>query len=123
MYTRRMFESAFNAGAADGPLYATGGWARSTALLELRASVFGEPITAVEEPELTAVGAALIAAEGAGLMVSYKLENRLRTIQPVGEWTVAYENLYGSYRARLDASLVKATINGKLGSSQAGATG
>jgi FGGY family of carbohydrate kinases, C-terminal domain len=43
----------------------TGGWARSDAFIELRASVFGQPVIVVDEPELTAIGAALIAAQGA----------------------------------------------------------
>ncbi len=48
-------------GVDDGPLYATGGWSRSDALMRLRASVLGRPIHRIDEPELAAFGAALIA--------------------------------------------------------------
>ena len=53
------------AGVPRGAIYATGGWARSTALMELRASAFREPITVVDEPELVGLGAALLALEAA----------------------------------------------------------
>jgi len=48
-------------GVGDGPLFATGGWSRSDALMRLRADVLGRPIRRIDEPELAALGAALIA--------------------------------------------------------------
>ncbi len=57
------FSRMTDVGIDDGPIFATGGWARSRALMELRAGIYGEPVTAIHEPELTALGAALFAAE------------------------------------------------------------
>jgi len=51
-------------GATDGPLFTTGGWSRSDALLQLRAEILGRPLHRLDEPELAAFGAALIAADG-----------------------------------------------------------
>ncbi|SCM75034.1 Carbohydrate kinase FGGY [uncultured Pleomorphomonas sp.] len=48
-------------GVGDGPLFATGGWSRSDALMRLRAGILGRPIHRIDEPELAALGAALIA--------------------------------------------------------------
>jgi xylulokinase len=62
---RDFFRAMKRVGITDGPIYATGGWARSRALMELRASLFGETITVLHEPELTALGAALFAMEAA----------------------------------------------------------
>ena len=36
------------AGVPQGPLFATGGWSRSQALVELRASVIGQSITVID---------------------------------------------------------------------------
>jgi xylulokinase len=57
------FSRMTDVGIDAGPIFATGGWARSRALMDLRASIYGEPVTAIHEPELTALGAALFAAE------------------------------------------------------------
>lgn len=48
-------------GVDDGPLYATGGWSRSDGLMRLRSRVLGRPIHRIDEPELAALGAALLA--------------------------------------------------------------
>lgn len=51
-------------GAAE--VFAAGGWARSPGWVRLKEAVGGRPMTVVPEPEVTAVGAALLAATGAG---------------------------------------------------------
>jgi len=92
-------------GAKPAPIFATGGWARSYAFVELRASVFGQPLIVVDEPELTAIGAALIAAQGAtGVAVPFGQRLNLRKIEPVPAWIEPYAGLYQDYRARLDAT-------------------
>jgi xylulokinase len=104
-YARRMFEEILAAGAKRAPIFATGGWARSHALVELRASIFGQPVIVVDEPELTAIGAALIAAQGAvGVALPFGKELNLRKIEPVAAWTEPYAELYPDVRTRLDAS-------------------
>ena len=73
--------------------------------MELRASIFGQPLIVVDEPELTAIGAALIAREGAtGVAVPFGQGLNLRKIEPVAAWIEPYAGLYQGYRARLDAT-------------------
>ena len=103
-YARRMFDAILAAGAKPAPIFATGGWARSHAFVELRASIFGQPVIVVNEPELTAIGAALIAAQGAtGVAVPFGEGLDLRKVEPVTAWIEPYAGLYQDYRARLDA--------------------
>jgi xylulokinase len=88
---RGFFASMRLIGVADGPLYATGGWARSRALMELRASLFGETITTLHEPEMTALGAALYAREALIAEAPHLLRNRdSETIDPRADWLRTY---------------------------------
>jgi xylulokinase len=104
-YAWRMFDEILATGAKPAPIFATGGWARSHAFVELRASIFGQPLIVVDEPELTAIGAALIAAQGAtGLAAPFGQGLNLRKIEPVPAWIEPYAGLYQDYRARLDAT-------------------
>jgi xylulokinase len=104
-YARRMFDQILATGAKPAPIFATGGWARSPAFIELRASIFGQPLIVVEEPELTAIGAALIAAQAAtGVAAPFGQGLRLRPIEPVAAWIEPYARLYQDYRARLEAT-------------------
>jgi len=107
-YARRMFDAILAAGAKPAPIFATGGWARSRALIELRASIFGQPVNVVDEPELTAIGAALIAAEGArGVALPFGEGLDLRKIEPVTAWMGPYTELYQDYRGRLDTVMAQ----------------
>ena len=104
-YARRMFDQILATGAKPAPIFATGGWARSHAFVELRASIFGQPVIVVDEPELTAIGAALIGAESAtGIAAPFGQGLNLRKIEPVAAWIEPYAGLYQDYRARLDAT-------------------
>lgn len=80
----RSFLAALDAmGVAHGPLFATGGWARSEALMKLRAQVFGEAITVVDEPELVGLGAALVAIDAVtSQRTSFTPSQALRTVHP-----------------------------------------
>jgi xylulokinase len=61
-------------------------------------------LTVVDEPELTAIGAALIAGEGAtGVASPFGEKLNLRKIEPVEAWVEPYGELYQDYRVRLDA--------------------
>ena len=107
-YARRMFDEILAAGAKPAPIFATGGWARSHAFIELRASIFGQPVTVVDEPELTAIGAALIAAQGvAGVALPFGEGLKLQKIEPMADWVESYDGLYQDYRARLDAAMAQ----------------
>ncbi|WP_018387519.1 L-fuculokinase [Ancylobacter sp. FA202] len=88
---RQMFRAMEALGVPAGPIYATGGWSRSRAFMELRASVLGCRLHVVDEPELTAIGAALLAADGAGLPVDFDARTRLTTVDPLPDWADAYE--------------------------------
>ena len=77
-------------GVPPGPLYATGGWSRSRAFMELRASIFATPVHVVDEPELVAVAAALIAADGAGAPLQFEAGRRARRVDPDPAWAEAY---------------------------------
>jgi len=57
---RHMMEKMAEYGVPAGPIFATGGWSRSSSLLELRASIYAKPVYYLEEPEPAAVGAALL---------------------------------------------------------------
>ena len=74
------------AGVPPGPIFATGGWSRSVALMELRASVFGAAVTVIDEPELAGLGAALLAQEAAtghpGVFTSQERSARNRSRRP-----------------------------------------
>jgi xylulokinase len=88
--TRERLAALRALGARDGPLFATGGWARSPSLLRLRASIFGRPIYALDEVELSAFGAALVAAIGSGHSPPQPLV--WRAIAPDERWAAAYGN-------------------------------
>jgi xylulokinase len=107
LYARCMRDAVRAAGAAASPIYSIGGWARSDALLQLRASVFGEPVIAVEEDELTALGVALIARDAVAAAsvaspqdaIRSPLTRKVRLIEPHLEWQGIYERTYGEFRA------------------------
>ncbi|MEV7393204.1 FGGY family carbohydrate kinase [Streptomyces sp. NPDC091215] len=51
---------------ADTPVYTAGGWARSRGWLDIKRAVTGKDARGIAEPEVTAVGAALLAAHALG---------------------------------------------------------
>lgn len=64
-----------------------GGVARNALFLAIKASVLGRPLTVVEEPEATALGAALLAGVGAGIFTGIDaalaaLDRRETVIEP-----------------------------------------
>jgi xylulokinase len=79
----RYLKSFDKAGVPHAPVFATGGWSRSNSLMELRARIFGKPITVVDEPELTGLGAALLAIEAAtGREAEFRPLNGLHVVDP-----------------------------------------
>ncbi len=97
-YARRMIESVRAAGSGGGRVFSVGGWARSKALLQLRASVFGEPLFTLEEQELTALGAALIARAAAMPDAPDVLQRDARILLPNPTWQSRYALLYPGVR-------------------------
>ncbi len=58
--------------------------------MELRASMFREPVTVVDEPELAGLGAALLALDAAtGRKQPFTAANGLHVIDPLGRWAEA----------------------------------
>lgn len=86
--TRARLEALTDLGVPDGAIFTGGGWARSDSFLQLRASILGRPIYRVKEAELTAYGAALLAARALGCTPPQTLETELITPDPV--WARAY---------------------------------
>lgn len=78
-------------GVAPGPIFATGGWSRSRALLELRASIFGQPVHAPAEAELTVLGAGLLAMSALGRAAAPRIP--VTVIDPDPAWMAAYADL------------------------------
>jgi len=97
-YARRMLESVRAAGSGRGRVFSVGGWARSKALLQLRASVLGEPLFTLDEEELTALGAALIAREAAMPNESNSLWRGEGVVYPNATWQSRYALMYPGVR-------------------------
>jgi xylulokinase len=96
------------AGAA-GTIRLIGGATRNRLFLAIKASVLARPIRVVEEPEATALGAALCAAVAAGVHPSFDaaleaLERREQVIEPDPAAVERYERLLAVF-ARLPGQL------------------
>jgi xylulokinase len=100
---RQMFDHMRAVGVKDGPIYATGGWSRSRSLLELRASIYGQPINVLSEEEPAVVGAALLAAAGIGNTIDISGSMTTETIEPDAEWAAFYEAHYRKHFEKRDA--------------------
>lgn len=103
MHARMLLERLDGYGVPAGPIYSTGGWSRSDALLELRASVFGCPIHAPQEKELTVLGAALLAASAVG--GSQDFATPVRVVEPNAQWQARYAEIYADFVHAADTRL------------------
>ena len=81
-HTKHYWSTMTRAGVPEAPIYATGGWARCPGLVQLRANIFAEPITVVDEPELVALGAALFAAQATDHAPVFSAADRSHVIEP-----------------------------------------
>ena len=96
---RKLLASMQNAGAEIGEIYTIGGWSRSRGFTELRASIFGRAIHAVNELEMTAIGAALLGARASGAgEVSPLRPFDIKTIDPVAGWVPLYDKLFSEFQ-------------------------
>jgi xylulokinase len=82
LQTKHYWAAMTRAGVPLASIYATGGWSKSPALMQLRATVFNETVTVVDEPELVALGAALFAAEGAGTTPLFSAAKHSHMVEP-----------------------------------------
>ena len=69
--------SLVSLGVPPGPLFVGGGWARSISFLRLRANLLGRPIHRLEETELSAYGAAVLAAWAVGASPPLRVAERI----------------------------------------------
>lgn len=99
---RRMMERLGGYGVPEGPIFATGGWSRSPALIALRASIFGAPVHAPEEKELSVLGAALLALDALGQPAEPR--TRVAVIEPKKDWQARYAELYAAFVADVPSS-------------------
>jgi xylulokinase len=96
-------------GLGGGSLRVVGGGARNTTWLQIKADVTGLSVELLAEPEATALGAALIAAVGAGwypdLDIAAAAHLRLDPsgIEPNRSNEAVYADGYATYRASFDA--------------------
>lgn len=63
----RLAQSLFALTGAPDEIRVIGGGTRDPLLLRLKARAYGRPLTVFDQPEMTALGAALLAGQGAGL--------------------------------------------------------
>lgn len=95
-------------GLGDGELRVVGGGTRSELWLQMKADVTGLPVRCVATEEATAVGAAMLAAVGAGRYVDAVEATALvglsdRTFEPEPGLRAGYDEAYDRYRALFDA--------------------
>ncbi len=89
----------------------TGSGSRQPAWSRIQANLYGLPVVTLENPQATLVGAAILAACGAGVYASVQdaaqhMVHPMACIEPDPEQRVAYDALYARYvevRQRLDA--------------------
>lgn len=79
MVAAAVLERMDAAGVPQGELFVTGGRARSDKLMQLRADVLGRPVHRMEEDELCALGAAIVAASGVDVRIDPPLVTRTFT--------------------------------------------
>lgn len=97
-YARLMLQAVRDIGSTGASVYSVGGWARSKALLQLRASVLGEPLVTIEEQELTALGAALIARDVVVPGTASTFQRDTHVTSPDPDWQARYERMFDTFR-------------------------
>lgn len=84
-------------------LYATGGGAKSEKWLQIKADILNIPITAIDAPEVGAMGTVIVAGLAVGIFESYREAGEKfltlgKTFTPDCERNKAYSDLYQSYK-------------------------
>jgi xylulokinase len=95
-------------GLGDGELRVVGGGSRSELWLQMKADVTGLPVRRVDTEQATALGAAMVAAVGAGgyadLIEATEMAHLSdRRYEPDAELHARYDDAYAGYRALFDA--------------------
>lgn len=84
-----------------GTVRVIGGGTKNALLLEIKASVFNRPLTVFDEPEMTAVGAAVLGGLAAGLWADFdaalaSLDLKSHTVLPRAAWAQHYEEVFAA---------------------------
>ncbi len=87
-----------------------GGGTKNGLLLRIKASVYGRPLTVIDEPEATALGAALLGGIAAGIWPDLAaalaaLAQPRHVVEPDAAWTRFYDELFTSTYRGLYAAL------------------
>ena len=82
----------------NGPPRLTGGGSRNRLFVEIKANAYGLPVTVVDEPESTALGAALLGGVAAGLYADVEtavsgLDRRESIVEPDPHVAARYDSL------------------------------
>ncbi len=97
-----------SAGLKTRELRAHGGGAQSKIWMQIKADIFGIPLTTMRVTEATCMGAALLAGGGAGLfdpkVMSRKWAQPIRVFRPRPEYIALYETRFALYK-KIYASL------------------
>jgi xylulokinase len=112
MEARLVSEALFALPGVGQPaeLRVIGGGTRNSLLLDIKASVLGRPLIVCDEPEMAAVGAALLGGLAAGLWPDFatalaKAVLPTRKVLPRADWQQFYEALFGSVYSGVYRSL------------------
>ena len=103
--------------AAPNEIRAIGGNSRNALFMQIKADVYARPITVVDEPEASALGAALLGGVAAGLWPDLDaalagLDRRDHVVEPQREQAARYDELRKCVFAPLQPAL--STINREL---------
>ncbi|HEX4359891.1 MAG TPA: FGGY family carbohydrate kinase [Pseudonocardia sp.] len=95
-------------GLGTGEIHVVGGGGRCRTWMQIKADVTGRPVRAVDVPEATVLGAALLAAVAAGIFrdldeaVRHSVRLAAETYEPDPRAQAVYGDAYGRYRALFD---------------------
>ena len=91
-----------NAGLKMRELRAHGGGAQSEIWMQIKADIFGIPLTTMRVTEATCLGAALLAGGGVNLFDPGKMSRKwarvIRIFQPRPKYTALYEKRFALYK-------------------------
>ncbi len=101
LHARATIEAMTSLGVPSGAIYATGGWSRSRGLMELRASIFGQPIYVIDDMETSALGAAHFGARAAtGSSACSISTDDIKCVNPISDWVPHYDALFAEHGSR-----------------------
>ncbi len=100
---------------AQSDVAVCGGLSRSPTFARILAAVLGRPVRRTREANISAFGACIVGAAASGLhpnvaAAAAAMHDRGEVVQPLADWGVIYDGLYGTWRerrARLEETLMR----------------